>query len=122
MNGSQRDRFIRDAWAKFTRDMKNDQARTRTTKLQSYFEKRLIRIAEDVELGRRAKLLLPGIRRMMVSNKQPYTALHNLRRKIDVDGLDDVRVLGELEVILKKKYKYTREIGRPRILYSMGVN
>ncbi len=104
--GPQHDGFIRDAWVKFTRDMKNEQARIRTTKLQTYFEKRLNRIAEDVELGRRAKLLLPRMGRMMVRNKQPYTALHNLRKRINSDNLNDAQILGELEVILKEEYRY----------------
>ncbi len=121
-DGPQHDGFIRDAWAKFTRDMKNEQARIRTTKLQSYFEKRLSRVAEDGGLGRRAKLLLPRIGRMMVRNKQPYTALHNLRKRINSDNLNDAQILGELEVILKEEYRYTREIGKPRILYSMGTD
>ena len=121
-NRSQHVQFVRDAWAKFTRDMKNEQARVRTTKLQSYFEKRLNRIAEDKKIGRRAKMLLPRMGRMMVRNKQPYTALHNLRKKINSDNLDDVQILGELETILGEDYRYTREIGKPRILYSMEMN
>lgn len=120
--GPQHDKYTRDAWAKFTRDMKNEQARVRTTKLQSYFEKRLGRIAEDKKLGRRAKVLLPRMSRMMVRNKQPYTALHNLRKRVNSDGLNDVQILGELEVILKEEYRYTREIGKPRILYSMETD
>lgn len=115
--------LIRDAWARFTRDMKNEQARVRTTKLQSYFEKRLGRIAEDHRLGRRAKVLMPRTSRMMVRNKQPYTALHNLRRRINADGLDDAQVLGEMEaILLQEEYRYTREIGKPRILYSMEAD
>ncbi len=120
--GPQRDVLVRDVWARFTRDMKNEQARIRTTKLQSYFEKRLGRIAEDRRLGRRAKMLMPRTSRMMVRNKQPYTALHNLRRRINADGLDDAQIIGELEAILKDEYKYTREIGKPRILYSMEAD
>ena len=122
MAGPQHDRYIRDAWAKFTRDMKNEQARIRGTKVQSYFDKKLHRMAKDAELGRRAQLLLPKIGKMMVRNKQPHTALHNLRKKINSGNLDDVQIVGELEVILKKEYKYTREISKPRILYSMETN
>lgn len=120
--GSQQNSRTRDAWARFTRDMKNEQARMRTTKLQSYFEKRLNRVAEDKKQGRRAMILLPRIKRMMVSNKQPYTALHNLRKRINSDGLKDEQILGELEAILKEEYRYTREIGKPRILYSMEMD
>lgn len=120
--GPHRTGFVRDAWAKFTRDMKNEQARTRTTKLQSYFEKRLNRISEDGVLGRRAKLLMPKIKRMMISNKQPYTALHGLRKKINSKDLTDTQVLGELESILGKEHRYRREIGRPRILYSIEMH
>ncbi len=120
--GPERDGLIRDAWAKFTRDMKNEQARIRTTKLQMYFEKKLKRIAEDIELGRRAKLLQPRIGCMMVRNKQPYTALHNLRKRINSDNLNDAQILGDLETILKEEYQYTRKIGKPRILYSMETS
>ena len=120
--GPQQGSRTRDAWARFARDMKNEQARMRTTKLQTYFEKRLTRIAEDRKTGRRAMVLLPRVTRMMVSNKQPYTALHNLRKSINSDVLDDGQILGELEAILKEEYRYTREIGRPRILYSMETD
>ncbi|MDE0526771.1 MAG: hypothetical protein OXI27_09320 [Thaumarchaeota archaeon] len=121
--GPRHDALIRDAWARFTRDTKNEQARIRTTKLQAYFEKRLGRIAEDLRLGRRAKMLMPRTGRMMVRNRQPYTALHNLRRRINAENLDDAQVLGELEsILLQEEYRYAREIGRPRILYSMETD
>lgn len=113
---------VRDAWAKFTRDIKNEQARIHATKLQSYFKKRLNRIAEDKELDRRAKLLLPRTGKMMVRNRQPYIALHNLRKRINSEDLTDAQILGMLEVILKDEHKYAREIGRPRILYSMEMD
>ena len=116
--------FVRDAWAKFTRDMKNEQAKKRITKLQSFFEKKLNAISDDEVLGRRAQLLLPRIKAMMVNNKKPHTTLHNLRKKINSDDLDSTKIIGNLESIFKdeKKYRYRREIGKPRILYSMEIN
>lgn len=118
------DGYTRDAWARFTRDMKNEETRVRTTKLQSFFKKKLrsIDTTGDETLARRAKILMPRVMNTMVSNRQPYTALHHLRKRINSDKLDVMQIVGELEAILRYKYKYSRDIGKPRILYSMEID
>lgn len=110
------------AWRAFTRDVKDEQARKQTSKIQKYFERKLRDMAEDRLLGRRAKVLIPKITQMIVTNRQPYRSLSHLRKKINKDGLDDRAILEQLESIFKKAYGYSREIGRPRILYSMRTH
>ena len=130
-DGPQHDMLIRNAWAKFTREMKNEQARKRSTKIQTYFEKKLNRIGlsenpneitKEDNLSRRSMLLIPRVKKMMIRNKQPYTALYRLRKKIDTGKLSNKNIIEEMESILKEDYKYKREIGKPRILYSMEID
>ena len=118
---SQHGDMLNDAWKKFTRDVKNEQARRQTVKLQTYFERKLQTIAEDDVIGRRAMRLVPKITQMMVTNRQPYRNLNDLRRRINKESLDDAAIIEQLESILKRPYHYRREVGRPRILYSMMV-
>ena len=106
-------------WKQFSRDMRNEQARKHTVKLQAYFERKLVSLAENPDTGRRAKSLLPKIKKMIVTNRQPYRNLNELRKKIDRDGISDIDIINHLETIYKKPYEYRKEIGRPRILYSM---
>ncbi len=110
------------AWKKFTRDVKNEQAKKRTIKLQTYFERKLERIADDSILGRRAKKLIPQITQMMVTNRQPYRSLYDLRKRINKENLDASIILEQLESIFTIVYNYRREISKPRILYSMRLH
>ena len=108
------------------------QARKRSTKIQTYFEKKLNRIGlsenpsekitKEDNLSRRSMLLIPRVKKMMIRNKQPYTALYRLRKKIDTGKLSNKNIIEEMESILKEDYKYKREIGKPRILYSMEID
>ena len=109
-------------WKQFSRDMKNEQARKKTVKIQTYFERKLIRLADNPDIGRRAKNIIPKIKKMIVTNRQPYRSLKELRKKIDRDKITDAEMIERLESIYKKPYEYRKDIGRPRILYSMVVN
>lgn len=114
--------IIRIAWKQFEREMKNESVRTQSRKLRTYFERKLIALAEDDTTSYRAKKLIPLIKKMMVSNRQPYRSLVELRKRIDKDKLDDDSILSKLEKIFEKSYNYRKEIGKPRILYSMRIN
>ena len=118
---SQHEDMLNVAWKKFTRDVKNEQAKKRTIKLQTYFERKLRGITEDHDLGLRAKKIMPEIMRMMVTNRQPYRNLHDLRKRINKDSLDDKTILEQLESIFKNTYHYHKDIGKPRIIYSMRI-
>lgn len=116
------DELLGTTYKRFTRDMKNEQARKQETKLQRYFERKLARVSDHKDLGRRSKRLIPSITAMMVANRQPYRNLNDLRKRINSENMGDREILDRLESILKRPYSYRREIGRPRILYSMRVN
>ena len=114
------DGLISTAYRKFVRDMKNEQGKNKKkTRAQLYFERRLMRMKNP--LGRRAQKIIPSVTKMMVTNKQPYRSLNDLRKRVDRDGMDDESVLQALEVIFERKYNYRKEIVRPKIVCSMGV-
>lgn len=109
-------------WKQFSRDVRNEQARRQTVKIQEYFERKLTSLADDPNLGRRAKTLIPKIKKMIVTNKQPYRSLNDLRRRIDREGVDDFKMVQQLESIYRKPYEFRKEISKPRILYSLVIN
>ena len=117
--------FVVKGWTTFGRDMKNTMARKSILKHQTYFDKKLMAISKDSDIGREAASLLPFVRQMMLVNHQPYKKLDELRKRIDRDSTADEHTIITGLMEIRQKYeqtKYQKYISKPRILYSMMIN
>ena len=115
--------LVEAAWGQFERDSKNFAAQTRQLKYQRYFDGKLMRMADDPVMGRRARRLMPFVRGRMMVNRQPYQKLAALGREIDRSpDMAGEAMLSRLEAI-RENYgaAYKRRISKPRILYSVMV-
>ena len=116
--------FVADVWNKFNRDMKNSRAKKTMLKHQQYFDKKLKQISETQDVGRRAMSLLPFVGQRMLTNRQPYKKLIELRKEIDINPNMDEKIMIESLEKIRSKYghmEYEKTINKPRILYSMMV-
>jgi len=116
--------FVAMAWEKFDRDMKNTSAKKTMLKHQQYFDKKLRQMSASPDIGRRAVSILPFVEQRMLTNRQPYKGLTDLRKEIDRNpDMDDKKIIEGLERIKGKhgQIKYEKIVSKPRILYSMMV-
>ncbi len=121
------DNFVAEAWIIFTRDVKNAEAKKSRLKHQIYFDGKIKEISERLNLKEenREKLLslFELINRMMVTTKEPYRKLGDLRKRIDRDTkYDDNKIVESLWSILYECKTYEKRISKPRILYSVMTN
>ena len=117
--------FVATTWKKFNRDMKNSEARQTLHKHQQYFEKKLNRMSEKLDIRSNIIVLLSFVKQRMLTNYQPYRKLAELSKKIDTDpNMDDEMIIIKALERIRDQYggvKYEKIISKPRILYSMMV-
>ena len=118
--------YVKVAWSRFSRDIKDATAKNRMLRHQAYFEKELRRMMVDPQWRSAAIGLLPFVTaRMRGGTTQPYRGLAELRKEIDADpeANDAVTIRGLEKLMSKyKEISYTSQISKPRILYSMMVD
>ena len=124
-DGARYNELVAVAWKKFSRDIKNERAKSSKRKHQDYFERKLIHIAtHNPSLTDRARRLQPFVVARMRPTHQPYRSLIDLHKAVDQGTVyDDEGVVVGLEKI-KSRYNdisYERIIRKPRILYSLMV-
>lgn len=117
--------FVAKARYSFNREMKNSMGKKTLLKHQTYFEKKLKKIAEKSDMQHRIMPLLAFVIQRMLANHQPYKKLNILRKTIDSDSsINDEMIVTHLEEI-KQKYEetvYIKKINKPKILYSVMMN
>ena len=109
---------------KFYREMRNAK-QANPLKHQKYIIKECTRIASDndLDLARRARSLHSFLADFMIDRYQPYESLRDLHKQIDEGEFNDQDIIERIEKIKNKhKHRYTKEINRPRILYSMMIS
>ena len=122
---SQYNELVSKGWIQFEKSMDKVETRNRLLKHQKRHDKKLRELSENPLFARDAKRLLPFVDQFMLANRDPYKKLLELSATIDGKlDMNDQDIINELIKIHDSHpgAKLTRNIHKPRILYSMMVD